>query len=67
MMSLFLPTSWVFVWYEDGCVENVANTDTLAADEAKDYKDTWEKARGKKVVRVTLETQNGNTLKSFTY
>lgn len=67
MMSLFLPTSWVFVWFEDGHVKNVANSDTLTAGEAKDYKAAWEKSRGKKIVRVTLETSDGNILKSFTY
>lgn len=66
-MSLFLPSRWVYVWYEDGKMENVANSDTLTLEEAECFRDMWEKARKKKVVRVTLETQNGDTLKSFTY
>ena len=66
-MSLFLPTRWVYVWYEDGKMENVANSDTLTLEEARSYKAEWEKARRKKVVRVTLETNDGNILRSFSY
>lgn len=64
---LSLPSRWVYVWYEDGKMENVANTDTLDAYEAREFKETWEKARGKKVVRVDLQSSNGNLVKSYTY
>lgn len=64
---LSLPSRWVFVWYEGGKMENVANTDTLSAEEAREFKDYWEKARGKKVVRVDLQDSKGRLLKSYTY
>lgn len=64
---LSLPSRWVFVWYEGGKMENVANTDTLSAEEAREFKEYWEKARGKKVVRVDLQDSKGRLLKSFTY
>lgn len=64
---LSLPSRWVFVWYEGGKMENVANTDTLSAAEAREFKEYWEKARGKKVVRVDLQDSKGRLLKSFTY
>lgn len=48
-------------------MENVASTDTLTAEEAREFKDYWEKARGKKVVRVDLQDNRGNLLKSYTY
>lgn len=64
---LSLPSRWVFVWYEGGKMENVANTDTLSAEEAREFKEEWEKARGKKVVRVDLQDSKGHLLKSFTY
>lgn len=64
---LSLPSRWVFVWYEGGKMENVANTDTLSAEEAREFKEYWEKARGKKVIRVDLQDSKGRLLKSFTY
>lgn len=64
---LTLPSRWVFVNYEDGKKENVANTDTLSAEEARVYKDRWEKARGKNVVRVDFQDSKGNLIKSFSY
>lgn len=64
---LRLPNKWVFVWYEDGKTENVANDDTLSAEEAQEFKDYWEKARNKKVVRIFLQDNRGNILKSYTY
>lgn len=64
---LSLPRRWVFVFYEDGKMENVANTDTLSAEEAREFKEYWEKARGKKVGRVDLQDSKGHLLKSFTY
>lgn len=64
---LSLPSRWVFVYYEDGKTENVANTDTLSTDEARAYKERWEKARNKRVIRVELQDSKGNLLKSFSY
>ena len=64
---LSLPSRWVFVWYEGGKMENVANQDTLSAEEAREFKEYWEKARGKKVVRVDLQDSKGRLLKSYTY
>lgn len=48
-------------------MESVACTDTLTTDEAEKYRSMWEKARGKKVIRVTLDDGKGNVLKSFAY
>lgn len=64
---LIMPSRWVFVWYEGGKTENVANTDTLTAEEAREFKDYWEKARGKKVIRVDLQDNRGNLIKTYTY
>lgn len=64
---LSLPSRWVYVWYEDGKRENVANTDTLSAEEAQEFKEEWEKARGKKVVAVDLTTSEGRLVKTFTF
>lgn len=64
---LRMPSRWVYVWYEGGKMENVASTDTLTADEAREFKNYWEKARGKKVIRVDLQDNRGNLLKSYTY
>lgn len=64
---LSLPSRWVFVWYEGDKMENVANQDTLSAEEAREFKEYWEKARGKKVVRVDLQDSKGRLLKSFAY
>ncbi len=65
-MSLFLPSNWVYVEYENGRTENVANTDTLTENEAGDFKEMWD-TKLHKVVRVTLETSKRKVLKSFTY
>ena len=65
--GLQLPTMWVYVWYEDGTRENVANTDDLTSREAQEYHDRWEKARGKKVVRVTLESSKGYVSKQYRF
>ena len=55
-MGLFdLPSGWVYVEYEDGTKENVANTDSINEKFAKSLADNWSKARKKKVVRVYLE------------
>lgn len=48
-------------------MENVANTDTLDVEEAREFKAYWEKARSKNVVRVDLTTRKGDTVKSYTY
>ena len=64
---LSLPSKWVYVFFEGGKMENVANTDTLSAEEAREFKEEWEKARGMKVVRVDLMTSKGNLVKSYTY
>lgn len=64
---LSLPSRWVFVWYEGGKMENVANADTLSAEEAREFKEEWEKAKGKRVVRVDLQDSKGRLLKSYTY
>ncbi|MBQ7289052.1 MAG: hypothetical protein IJW78_04910 [Clostridia bacterium] len=56
---LSLPRFFVYVYYEDGKSENVANSDTLTYEEALQYKDYWEKGRRKKVIRVTLEDRGG--------
>lgn len=64
---LNMPSRRVFVWYEGGKTENVANTDTLTAEEAREFKDYWEKARGKKVIRVDLQDNRGNLIKTYTY
>lgn len=66
MLGLCLPSQWVYIQYEDGKRENVANTDSLSADEAEKYRAMWEKARGKKVIRVTLEVK-GDVLRAFKY
>ena len=65
--GLQLPDMWVYVWYEDGTRENVANTDHLNSWEAQEYHDRWEKARGKKVVRVTLESSKGYVSKQYRF
>ena len=65
--GLQLPTMRVYVWYEDGTRENVANTDDLTSREAQEYHDRWEKARGKKVVRVTLESSKGYVSKQYRF
>lgn len=67
IMSLSLPTFWVNVWYENGKKENVANSDTLTAEEASYFKSMWEEARAEKVVRITLESSDGAIVKSFMY
>ena len=67
MGAFDLPSLWVYVWYEDGTRENVANTDDLTAREAEEFRDRWQKARGKKVVRVTLESRSGQTYAKYKF
>ena len=62
-----LPSNWVYVGYEDGTYENVANTDELSRAEANEYRLRWEKARGKKVITVVLVTPRHSLIKRFNY
>lgn len=62
-----LPSRWVYVWYEGGKMENVANTDTLTPSEAESYKERWEAARKKRVVRITLENNKGDVIRDYHY
>lgn len=58
---LKLPSLWVYVYFEDGTVENVANSDTLSLAEAMEYKLRWEK-KGK-ISQITLETSDRKIVK----
>lgn len=58
---LKLPSLWVYVYFEDGTVENVANSDTLSLAEAMEYKMRWEK-KGK-ISQITLETSDRKIVK----
>lgn len=62
-----LPSKWVFIHYENGKKENVANMDELTEARADKFKREWETARKTKVVLVTLENDNGNICKAFRY
>ena len=63
-----LPHRWVFVFYEDGTRENVANQDTLSAAEARALKFNWEKWRNKKVIAVMLLAPDRETaIKAYYY
>ena len=63
--TLDLPRYWAVVYFENGDMLNVANTDTLTETEARIYKKTWEH-RGK-IVKVTLETSGGQVLKNYDF
>lgn len=65
--GLCLPSRWVYVCYEDGTEEDVAITDNISVDEAQKYKDEWENARGKKVIRVELRSNGGHLMYGFKY
>lgn len=67
MGAFDLPENWVYVEYNDGSRENVANTDDLTSNEAKSFKETWERNRNKKVVKVTLESNYGRVIDIFKY
>lgn len=67
MGAFDLPENWVYVEYADGSRENVANTDDLTSNEAKSFKETWERNRNKKVVKVTLESNYGRVIDIFKY
>lgn len=67
-MGLFdLPENWVYVEFENGERKNIANTDTLNEREATRFKEYWEEAEHKKIVKVTLETSDNKVIKTFTY
>ena len=54
-----LPTHWLYVHYENGEENNVANTDYFTKEEAFKYKEMWDKPNNK-VVKVTLRDNDGN-------
>jgi hypothetical protein len=62
--SLSLPHNWVYVKYEDGTFENVANTDDLTLEEATDYAKRFSK-KDRKVVSVMLMDSNRYVLKAY--
>jgi len=67
-MSCFdLPSRWVYVYFEDGLMLNVANTDSLSDEEAQEEADRWTNSkRGQehgKVVRVDFQNNSGKLLK----
>lgn len=64
---LKMPRRWVYVWFEDGSVLNVANQDTLHKDEAEYFQREWTAAKHLKVVRVTLEEKGANVLKMYRF
>ena len=65
MFGLHLPNNWVYVVYENGKPENVANQDTLTEAEAKRFAETWSKARNTKVIMVNLVNSKGTVLKGY--
>jgi len=62
-----LPSRWVYVYFEDGLMCNVENTDSFSNAEAQEVADRWTKSkRGQehgKVVRVDFQDQRGKLLK----
>ena len=67
-MSAFdLPKLMVYVWFENGTSENVAFMDTLSAKEAKRFKETLERVRGMKVVKVTLEDRRKRVYTTYEF
>lgn len=63
-----LPSLWVFVWYKSGRKMNVANSDTLSEEEAKNYKEMWDFHRdNSEVVKVTLESNKGKVYKEYAF
>ena len=65
--GLQLPSLWVYVWYDDGTRETVANTDTLEPREAEDFAKRWGENRKKKVIRVTLEDNRGKIHRKYRF
>lgn len=63
-----LPRKWVYVHYKSGLVMNVANSDTLTKEEAKEYKEMWDFCRdGAEVIKVTLESNKGDIYKEYSF
>lgn len=62
-----LPSRWVYVYFKDGLMLNVKNTDTFSDAEAQAVADMWTaSSRGEKhgeVVRVDFRDRNDNLLK----
>ena len=62
-----LPSRWVYVYFEDGLMLNVENTDSFSDAEAQEVADTWtNSSRGEKhgkVVRVDFQDSKGKLLK----
>lgn len=59
-----LPSRWVFVYFEDGLMKNVENTDTFSDAEAQAVADRWAnfKEHGK-VIRVDFRDSKDKLLK----
>lgn len=62
-----LPSRWVFVYFEDGLMKNVMNTDTFSDAEAQQVADEWTASKsGKehgKVIRVDFRDSRDKLLK----
>lgn len=62
-----LPSRWVFVYFEDGLMKSVANTDTFNDAEAQEEADRWtDSSYGKKhgkVIRVDFRDSRDKLLK----
>ena len=68
MGYLDLPSRWVYLWFDNGLVKNVANTDSLSKAEAEEFKREWEDwKKPLKVVRITLEGNHGNIYKDYEF
>lgn len=67
MYGFGLPSRWVFVYFEDGLMKNVENTDTFSDAEAQAVADRWtNSSRGEKhgkVVRVDFRDSNDKLIK----
>ena len=67
MGAFDLPKLMVYVWFENETSENVAFMDTLSAKEAKRFKETLERVRGMKVVKVTLEDRRKRVYTTYEF
>lgn len=67
MGAFDLPKLMVYVWFENGTSENVAFMDTLSADRAKKFKETLERVRWMKVVKVTLEDRHKRVYRTYEF
>ncbi len=65
LLELRLPRNWVHVKYEDGTMENVANTDRLTEAEATSYAKRWEESRKMRVTNVYLLDGAGCILEAY--